>query len=203
MPPWICRFSAAARTYASEHSSVVRIAADAIPSPQRHVQHVGDDAVHGALEERESLAGAFQDGRDEPASRRELLDERWRDVGAGRRDADPVSWTRPTRLGWRGCRRRAGRARRCSRPTPTPSPCLSVHSPGAHHPPPVISRLSRRPPQRRATPRPPATRRARRQRRDRAARRGSGCGPPGRARRKVTPAANHSDRQVEMSYVGG
>ena len=44
------------------------------------------DAVHGPLEKGESLARAFYDGRDQPATRRELLHQRRRDVGAGRRD---------------------------------------------------------------------------------------------------------------------
>jgi hypothetical protein len=72
----------------------VRIASNAVPSAQRHVQDVREDlapdAVRGLLEQGESLAHAFQDGRDQPAPRRELLDQWRRDIGAGRRDADPV-----------------------------------------------------------------------------------------------------------------
>src|SRR5215211_4549035 len=76
--------------------SVVRIAGNAVASPEGHVQHVREDlapdAVHGLLQKGESLAPALDDGRDQPAPRRELLNQGWRDVGAGGRDADPVVW---------------------------------------------------------------------------------------------------------------
>jgi hypothetical protein len=72
----------------------VRIAANAVPSPQRHVQHVREDrapdTVDGLLEKGESLARAIDDGDDQPPARRELLDQWRRDIGAGRRDADRV-----------------------------------------------------------------------------------------------------------------
>jgi hypothetical protein len=73
----------------------VRIAADAVLSLQRHVQHVRDDlapdAVDCLLENGQSLARALHDGHDQPAAAcRELLDQRRWDIGAGRRDADPV-----------------------------------------------------------------------------------------------------------------
>jgi integrase len=78
------------------HSSGVLIATNAIPSLQRHVQHVRDDlapeTVHGLLAKGESLARTFNDGRDQPAPCRELLDKWRRDVGAGRRDADSIAW---------------------------------------------------------------------------------------------------------------
>src|SRR5688500_160806 len=79
--PWMRRSSRDEKV----PESVLRIAANAVPSPQRHVQHVRDDpapdAVHGLLEEGQSLTPAVQDGHDQAATRRELPDQRRRDVG--------------------------------------------------------------------------------------------------------------------------
>jgi hypothetical protein len=51
------------RTIPPCDGSGVRIASNAVASPQRHVQHVGEDrapdAVDGLLQKRESLALAF------------------------------------------------------------------------------------------------------------------------------------------------
>jgi hypothetical protein len=47
-------------------------------------------AIHGLPEKGQSLARIFDDGRDQPAVHGELLDQWPRDIGAGRRDADPV-----------------------------------------------------------------------------------------------------------------
>src|SRR5919198_3017293 len=86
-------------TFPVRWCSGVWLASDAVASLQRHVQHVGEDrapdAVTGLLEKGESLARAFDDGRNQPPLRRELLDQRRRDTGAGRRDADCVVWRVP------------------------------------------------------------------------------------------------------------
>jgi hypothetical protein len=75
-------------------SSVAWMASDAILSLQRHVQDVREDlapdVVRGLLEKGESLPRALDDGRNQSAPRRELLDQWRRGVWAGRRDADPV-----------------------------------------------------------------------------------------------------------------
>ena len=67
---------------------------NAVPTPERYVQHVDEgaapDALCGPLEERKSLARAFHDRGDQPALRAELLDQRRRDLGAGCRYADRV-----------------------------------------------------------------------------------------------------------------
>jgi hypothetical protein len=51
-------------------SSLVRIAADAVASLQRHVEHLRDDrapnVLGGPLEQRESLTRTFQDASNEP-----------------------------------------------------------------------------------------------------------------------------------------
>jgi hypothetical protein len=47
-------------------------------------------AARGFFEKGESLAGAFQDGRDQPAPRRSWSISGGGDIGAGRRDADPA-----------------------------------------------------------------------------------------------------------------
>jgi hypothetical protein len=79
--------------------SDVRLASSAVSAPQRHIQPVGEDrapdAVDGLLEKGESLVRAFYDGHDQPPLRSELLDQRRRDIGAGRRDADRIVWRVP------------------------------------------------------------------------------------------------------------
>jgi hypothetical protein len=66
------------RAWPSALSSVLLTAATAVSAPERDLQDVredlGPDAVHGFLEQHESLARAFLDRGDQPAPCGELLD---------------------------------------------------------------------------------------------------------------------------------